>query len=42
LWGGGLLLTVGVAALLGHTASKVIEDYRRMAPAQDEDGQGGC
>jgi uncharacterized membrane protein YdjX (TVP38/TMEM64 family) len=42
LWGGGLLLTVGVAALLGHTASKVIEDYRRMAPAQDEDGQGSC
>jgi uncharacterized membrane protein YdjX (TVP38/TMEM64 family) len=36
LWGGGLLLTVGVAALLGHTATKVIEDYRRLAPAQAE------
>lgn len=36
LWGGGLLLTVGVAALLGHTATKVIEDYRRLAPAQEE------
>ena len=37
LWGGGLLLTVGVAALLGHTATKVIEDYRRLAPAQAEE-----
>jgi uncharacterized membrane protein YdjX (TVP38/TMEM64 family) len=37
LWGGGLLLTVGVAALLGHTATKVIEDYRRLAPAQEEE-----
>ena len=36
LWGGGLLLTVGVAALLGQTATKVIEDYRRLAPAQEE------
>jgi uncharacterized membrane protein YdjX (TVP38/TMEM64 family) len=36
LWGGGLLLTVGVAALLGHTATKVIEDYRRLAPVQEE------
>jgi uncharacterized membrane protein YdjX (TVP38/TMEM64 family) len=37
LWGGGLLLTVGVAALLGHTAAKVIEEYRRLAPAREED-----
>lgn len=41
LWGGGLLLTVGVAALLGQTATKVIADYRRLAPAplgeEDED-----
>jgi Uncharacterized conserved protein len=39
LWGGGLVLTVGVAALLGHTATKVIEDYRRLAaPEEEEDG----
>ena len=37
LWGGGLLLTGGVAALLGHTATRVIEDYRRLAPAQEEE-----
>ncbi len=38
LWGGGLLLTIGVAALLGHTATKVIEEYRRLAPPpEDED-----
>jgi uncharacterized membrane protein YdjX (TVP38/TMEM64 family) len=37
LWGGGLLLTVGVAALLGHTATKVIADYRRLAPAQEDE-----
>jgi uncharacterized membrane protein YdjX (TVP38/TMEM64 family) len=37
LWGGGLLLTVGVAALLGRTAAKVIEDYRRLAPVPDEE-----
>lgn len=37
LWGGGLLLTVGVAVVLGHTASKVIEEYRRLAP--DEPGE---
>jgi uncharacterized membrane protein YdjX (TVP38/TMEM64 family) len=45
LWGGGLLLTVGVAALLGHTATKIIEDYRRLAPPRSEefeDSQGGC
>lgn len=36
IWGGGLLLTIGVAALLGHTATKVIEDYRRLAPSSDE------
>ena len=43
LWGGGLLVTVGVAALLGHTATKVIEDYRRLAPPrEDEEAQGGC
>ena len=40
LWGGGLLLTVGVAALLGHTATKVIEEYRRLAPPpEDEDDE---
>jgi uncharacterized membrane protein YdjX (TVP38/TMEM64 family) len=37
LWGGGLVLTVGVAAVLGHTASKVIEEYRRLAPPAEED-----
>jgi uncharacterized membrane protein YdjX (TVP38/TMEM64 family) len=37
LWGGGLLLTVGVAAVLGQTATKVIEDYRRLAPAEEDD-----
>lgn len=37
LWGGGLLLTVGVATLLGHTATKVIEDYRRLAPVQEDE-----
>lgn len=37
LWGGGLLLTVGVAALLGHTATKVIEDYRRLAPVHEDE-----
>lgn len=36
LWGGGLFLTVGVAALLGHTASKVIAEYRLLAPPRDE------
>lgn len=36
-WGGGLLLTVGVAALLGNTATKVIEDYRRLAPSREQD-----
>jgi len=36
LWGGGLLLTVGVAALLGHTATKVIEEYRKLAPPMEE------
>jgi uncharacterized membrane protein YdjX (TVP38/TMEM64 family) len=42
LWGGGLLLTVGVAVLLGHTATKVIEEYRRLAPPrEDEDDAGG-
>jgi uncharacterized membrane protein YdjX (TVP38/TMEM64 family) len=39
LWGGGLLLTVGVAALLGRTAAKVIEDYRRLAPVRDEEDE---
>jgi hypothetical protein len=38
LWGGGLLLTVGVAALLGNTATKVIEEYRRLVPPP-EDGE---
>lgn len=37
LWGGGLLLTVGVAALLGHTATKVIEEYRRLAPPREDE-----
>jgi uncharacterized membrane protein YdjX (TVP38/TMEM64 family) len=37
LWGGGLVLTVGVAAVLGHTASKVIEEYRRLAPPDEEE-----
>lgn len=38
LWGGGLVLTVVVAALLGHAASKVIEEYRRLVPDEaDED-----
>jgi uncharacterized membrane protein YdjX (TVP38/TMEM64 family) len=41
LWGGGLLLTVGVAALLGHTAAKVIEEYRRLAPPRDEEDDEG-
>lgn len=41
LWGGGLLLTVGVAALLGHTATKVIEEYRRLAPPRDDDEDDG-
>lgn len=36
LWGGGLLLTITVAVVLGHTATKVIEDYRKLAP---EDGE---
>lgn len=35
-WGGGLALTVGVAALLGRTATKVIEEYRRTAPRPEE------
>jgi len=37
LWGGGLLLTVMVAAFLGHTATKVIEEYRRTAPPAEGD-----
>jgi len=37
LWGGGLLLTIVVAAVLGQTATKVIEEYRSTAPA---DGEG--
>lgn len=41
LWGGGLLLTVGVAVLLGHTAAKVIEEYRRLAPPRDEEDDEG-
>jgi uncharacterized membrane protein YdjX (TVP38/TMEM64 family) len=36
LWGGGLLLTVGVAALLGHTATRVIEEVRRTVPVEEE------
>jgi uncharacterized membrane protein YdjX (TVP38/TMEM64 family) len=31
LWGGGLLLTLVVAVVLGHTATKIIEDYRRVS-----------
>jgi hypothetical protein len=34
-------LTVGVAALLGHTAAKVIEEYRRLAPPRDEEDDEG-
>lgn len=41
LWGGGLLLTVGVAALLGHTATKVIAEYRRLAPTPGEPDEVG-
>jgi len=37
LWGGGLLLTIVVAAVLGQTATKVIEEYRSTAPV---DGEG--
>ena len=37
LWGGGLLITITVAAVLGHTATKVIEDYRRLAPEDAEE-----
>jgi uncharacterized membrane protein YdjX (TVP38/TMEM64 family) len=37
LWGGGLAVTVGVAAALGHTATKVIEEYRRTEPPEAED-----
>lgn len=37
LWGGGLAVTVGVAAALGHTATKVIEEYRRSEPPEAED-----
>ena len=37
LWGGGLILTIVVAAVLGHTATKVIEEYRRVAPETDEE-----
>jgi uncharacterized membrane protein YdjX (TVP38/TMEM64 family) len=36
VWGGGLLITVVVAALLGHAATKVIEDYRRLSPGAKE------
>lgn len=35
LWGGGLVLTVAVAALLGHTATKVIGEYRRLSSGQE-------
>ncbi len=37
IWGGGLILTIVVAAVLGHTATKVIEEYRKAAPAEGED-----
>lgn len=37
VWGGGLLLTIVVAAVLGHTATKVIEEYRRTAPDDAEE-----
>ncbi len=39
VWGGGLLLTVVVAALLGRTATKVIEEYRRLAPPTAGNGE---
>ena len=37
LWGGGLLLTIVVAAVLGQTATRVIEEYRRTAPSAGEE-----
>lgn len=37
VWGGGLLLTIVVAAVLGHTATKVIEEYRRLTPDAGKD-----
>ena len=37
VWGGGLALTIVVAAMLGHTATRVIAEYRKSAPAQDAD-----
>lgn len=41
VWGGGLLLTIVVAALLGRTATKVIEEYRRLAPPPAGDVENG-
>jgi uncharacterized membrane protein YdjX (TVP38/TMEM64 family) len=38
VWGAGLVVTVLVAAVLGHAATNVIEEYRRQAPPEpDED-----
>ena len=37
IWGGGLFLTIVVAAVLGHTATRVIEEYRRTAPPAEEE-----
>lgn len=39
VWGLGLAVTVGVAALLGRTASKVIDEYRRLAPPRAEEDE---
>ncbi|MBE2179579.1 MAG: TVP38/TMEM64 family protein [Chthoniobacterales bacterium] len=41
VWGLGLVITVVVAAVLGHTATKVIEDYRKVSPPDEEDEEDG-
>ncbi|MBU3664575.1 MAG: TVP38/TMEM64 family protein [Chthoniobacterales bacterium] len=45
VWGAGLVVTVVVAGMLGHTASKVIDEYRRSVPAatpDEDEEQGDC
>lgn len=37
VWGSGLVVTILVAAVLGHVATKVIEEYRRHAPPEAEE-----
>lgn len=37
VWGGGLVVTIVVASVLGHTATKVIEEYRRLAPPREDE-----